>query len=548
MVKSRKAWVFAWIFLSNIGLVYSQTSPDKLIDSLNLTEGREERIALSLEIASRIMHTDWDRTIWYLDLAEKEARKTPDEELNLAKVYMGAAKIYHSKDALDIALDYYLKAYEIYNSHDKVLEVAKIENNLAIIYAQGNNPENSLQFFEHVYQNQVNNKDTINQVKVLNNMGTLYLKENVDSSLYYFGKALDILQYIKRKDLDIYVYTNFGRAYGLKGDSTMATMYFQKASSLLDEELDTSLKTFVFQSLAEYHLGNDNLEAAIANGLKGIGLIKEDLYNFTGQRFSQILYHAYLGQEDYPLAARYFQLYDGIRDSLNVEEKAVNLERLRLEQDYKSREKIEELSEDKRKSQLYVVGLLLVIGILILTILLIRYRNSSIKNQLEREILNRKQEDLKQSLDAKNKMLVGKAMTEIHRADIINGISDDLKELKLNSGKRETQEAIDYIQRRLQKNENTQIWKEFEISFEQVHQSFYENLNKQHPNLSPKDRRLCALLSLDLSTKEISQITGQSFKSVENARTRLRKKLEITHERLNISTYLNTFSADSPIE
>lgn len=184
----------------------------------------------------------------------------------------------------------------------------------------------------------------------------------------------------------------------------------------------------------------------------------------------------------------------------------------------------------------------LVAGILALSILLIKYKNRITKNRLEKKLLEAKQQELRQSLDAKNKVLIGKAMTEMNRTDIINGILEDLKHIKLKAVKKETQSAIDFILKRLQRDLNTDIWKEFEVSFEQVHKSFYKNLNKVHPDLTPKDRRLCALLFLDLTSKEISQITGQSYKAVENARTRLRRKLDLTNEKINLSTYLNSLS------
>lgn len=131
-------------------------------------------------------------------------------------------------------------------------------------------------------------------------------------------------------------------------------------------------------------------------------------------------------------------------------------------------------------------------------------------------------------------------MAEIHRTDSINEILTDLKQIKLKTVNKEMQQAIDIVLKRLEKNLNTDIWKEFEISFEQVHKSFFDKLTEDYPSLTPKDRRLCALLYLDLTTKEISQITGQSFKSIENARTRLRKKFDLTNEKVNLSTYLNT--------
>jgi DNA-binding CsgD family transcriptional regulator len=77
-----------------------------------------------------------------------------------------------------------------------------------------------------------------------------------------------------------------------------------------------------------------------------------------------------------------------------------------------------------------------------------------------------------------------------------------------------------------------------------VHKSFFDKLTVDYPSLTPKERRLCALLYLDLTTKEICQITGQSLIAIENARTRLRKKFDLTNEKINLSTYLTTFKPD----
>ena len=56
----------------------------------------------------------------------------------------------------------------------------------------------------------------------------------------------------------------------------------------------------------------------------------------------------------------------------------------------------------------------------------------------------------------------------------------------------------------------------------------YENLNEEYPTITMKEMRLCALLRLGLSTKEIADITFKEVRSVESARNRLRKKLQIS--------------------
>lgn len=524
--------------------IYSQSTTKELIDSLNTIDKHEKKVELCQKIALKLQNSDWERAVKYIELAENEAKKTAKPDEALAEVYITSGKIYGSKDVLDISLQYYLKAYDIYKEKNNREEAAKLENNLAILYAKTNNQEKALKFFMHVYKYQKAKKDEGELVKILNNIGTIYLQKNPDSSLHYYRKAYSITNKLKDNKLTIYIYTNLARVYFLKKDKARAISYFEKAFTLVDSISDNPLKSFVYESFTEYSLKENNIDNTIEYGKKALGFNKEKLYGFSSMRLNKMLYEAYLKKKDYKNAVYYFEQYNKISDSINIEQKAVNLERIRLEEDYKVKNKIRTLEEEKTRFRYYVAGLILVVGILILIILLIKYRNKNIKNQLEREKLKRKEQELKQSLEAKNMVLVGKAMSEIQRTDNINEILTDLKMIRLKTANKELQQAIDIVLKRLEKDLNTDIWKEFEISFEQVHKSFFDKLTIDYPTLTPKERRLCALLYLDLTTKEISQITGQSFKSIENARTRLRKKFDLTNEKVNLSTYLNSFKND----
>ncbi|HEY3370853.1 MAG TPA: PAS domain S-box protein [Prolixibacteraceae bacterium] len=88
--------------------------------------------------------------------------------------------------------------------------------------------------------------------------------------------------------------------------------------------------------------------------------------------------------------------------------------------------------------------------------------------------------------------------------------------------------------KRLSYNSN---WEEFEILFEKVHSSFYEKLNTQYPKLTANERKICAFLKLNMSNKDIAQITFQSEDALKKARLRLRQKLEIERE-TNLTAFL----------
>lgn len=76
------------------------------------------------------------------------------------------------------------------------------------------------------------------------------------------------------------------------------------------------------------------------------------------------------------------------------------------------------------------------------------------------------------------------------------------------------------------KNED-EYWSLFEENFDLIHQKFFRHLREQYPNLTSTDLKFCALLRLNLSTKDIARFTGLTIRGVEGARFRLRKKLNI---------------------
>jgi len=139
--------------------------------------------------------------------------------------------------------------------------------------------------------------------------------------------------------------------------------------------------------------------------------------------------------------------------------------------------------------------------------------------------------DLKQTRDAlqselefKKKLMTENALFITRRTELGNAIIDELKQIN-----KETQNTYrDSIFGAISKLKNLiqgQEWKEFELRFESEHTRFREILIKLHPDLTPNEVKLCTFLRLDMSSKEISEITNQSVRALETARSRMRKKL-----------------------
>jgi len=410
---------------------------------------------------------------------------------------------------------------------------------LAIIYARLNNKEKALYYFNNIADYWEVEKDSLSLAKTYNNIGTLYLNNDIDSSLIYYNKAFAIAEKLKDDDLYSYVYTNLGRGNLLKGNPDIAIKNFKKAIEISKLDGVESDNAWIYYSIAEYYLQEQKPDSAIIYADKSLNLLKNVSYSFGKLEAIQLMYKSHLLKNDFEKASSYFEDFNAIRDSLNIEEKAVNVEKLKLAQEYKTKEQIRVLKESKQQFKYLIIGLSLVSGLLVLALLLIRSRNKLVNARLEKDLVEAKQKELNSHLELKNKELIAKAMMEIHRTEIIEEILKDLKHIKLKAVKKETQQAIDYILKRLVRDTNSNIWDEFETRFEQVYESFYKTLNEKHPDLTSRDKKLCALLKLNLTSKEIAQLTGQTFKSVENARTRLRKKLNLTNTKIDLITYLS---------
>ncbi len=93
---------------------------------------------------------------------------------------------------------------------------------------------------------------------------------------------------------------------------------------------------------------------------------------------------------------------------------------------------------------------------------------------------------------------------------------------------------IDLIQSQI----NNKNWDRFETFYKHANNNFIQTLTSNHPDLSPSEKRLCMLLKMNLSTKEISDITLQNCKAIEMARHRLRKKFGLNRE-TNLQHYLS---------
>lgn len=163
-------------------------------------------------------------------------------------------------------------------------------------------------------------------------------------------------------------------------------------------------------------------------------------------------------------------------------------------------------------------------------------REQELMLQKERETL------LNMEIEHKNRELVSRAISitrqQEHLLSLINDLENIHQAIQTN-GSDKIGLLEDQI-RNLRNNHNSGNWEDFKTYFENVYSDFYTNLHQVYPNLTPNENKLCALLKLNLNTKEIAVLTSREVRSIESARIRLRKKLGLSLE-TNLTTFLSQF-------
>jgi CheY-like chemotaxis protein/DNA-binding CsgD family transcriptional regulator len=132
-------------------------------------------------------------------------------------------------------------------------------------------------------------------------------------------------------------------------------------------------------------------------------------------------------------------------------------------------------------------------------------------------------------MENKKRELVSSALRLIQVNELNNQLIAELGSLNAYTNK-EGSEKIRNIVRQYSSKTGEGFWKDFEARFEHVYEVFYKRLMDMFPELTPGERKLCALLRLNVSSKDIAIVTSQNPQSVDMARYRLRKKLNLNPE------------------
>jgi DNA-binding CsgD family transcriptional regulator len=148
----------------------------------------------------------------------------------------------------------------------------------------------------------------------------------------------------------------------------------------------------------------------------------------------------------------------------------------------------------------------------------------------EQEIIRLKNEQLEMDIQHKSQELANSAIMLGRKNEVLIEIKEDLSKIfekannavELSTLKRMLLQANNKIDENIREDDS---FHKFEENFDLVHNNFIRRLSSDYPALTMTERKMCAYIKMQLSSKEIAPLLNISTRGTETLRYRLRKKL-----------------------
>ena len=485
---------------------------------------------------------------------EQKTDLSKDEIKSLILFYIPLGACHDDLGLSNRAMYYYLKALSLSEKYKFEDQSAVIYNNIGSIYFKKNDLDKALTFLEKALAINKKNNNKQELFYNYNNLGGIYITRNMeDRALDYALEAIQLLD----KQTDAYLYyfmqTNIAGLYLMKNEYALTmsylrnTMIHQQKYGFHSDLIQTyNLLSETFDKMGRKDSAFIYLEKALSESQT---LPNRQIESTLQRKMAK--FHSTNG--NYQKAYEALETAAIIGDSISAADnnkKITNMERV-YDAEKKMQENellIKDISLQKATSDRLWIIMAAFAFCLIITIVLLIYHSMNKEKQRktqtilaqqqsslfekEKELQNQKEQELSHIIDQRNRELTSYTLYMIKTNEFISDINEELKQLllELNPRDRQHKSQIQKTQIKLQQQSSTNNWDEFRYYFEQVHPSFYKNLEQSYPDLTMKEKRLCAFLRLGLSSKEIAAITFKEVRSVESARNRLRRKLNINLE------------------
>ncbi|WP_316793057.1 tetratricopeptide repeat protein [Pedobacter frigoris] len=515
---------FLWIILP--GICYARNIDKSTIDSLieknpnaafvkikqalnrALKQNDQKAAAICYEYLAGLFYHQaaYPQAVAYYYKADRIFRRTNDQQ-NLARNLNNTGEAYYYSKQYNISLIKFQEALSLYKQLSDQKGIADSYGLIGQTYEKSGKYTDAMKYQQLALSKYKTLKDQSGIAKIYENLGSIYEdRPLMDSALFYYTRALE-LNKLNRNDLaQIEIINNIGDVYRKTGRYQQALVYTKRA-----EQMSLSMNDLY------------QLSSAYRDLSKNYDLMKR-----------------------YDSAYHYSELGRGISLKIYTEDNNKQLALLQtLFEVQQKDDAISQFENEKKANQLIIIAGVLITALLvslaasIISRQRLKLRNEQKLNEQNKELHEIQKYNIEAELELKSKELTSNTLHVIQSNQFLDELKTELSDM-IRDDKRDQKKRLQQIVSKINQSINhDRHWTEFSAMFEQIHQTFFDNLKKHSDDLTANDFRLVALIKMNLSSKDMALLFGISQDSLRVSRYRLRKKLNIPQGE-NLSTFIQT--------
>ena len=502
------------------------------------------------------------------DQAEKSGKKAVliAKEYNDTIAYIDAlsnlSNAYYNSGDLFKSVEIDFELAKIHEKCDDSLNLCISTLNIAKTYADLEDYDKAISTYKNALQIAIDIRDSISIADVYNDLGTVYFHlSQHNKAEKYLISAIEILDQIGDSIQTAISLLNYGDLLIHRGDFDQGFKRLNHSLEIITKINDHYLLTNVYTSIgnAYWDLGKYDLSEEYHKKALQQSIISNNIHH--RKKILKSLYFMYEQAGNYNIAFYYIKEYYTLKDSLENIEIVNQLNQLQTEYDtYKSKQEILRLNNEKELSQsqqnlLIAIIFIIIIIFFVITVVILIKRKKDKEVHHQKELYHRKEkelakseleksrikeEELNKSIRYKSKQISTHALHMMQKNKILGDISNELKTLYGSIVKEENQKFQNIIRQINNSLRLDKDWDVFKLYFEEINKDFYTKLYNVNPNLTTNDHRLCALIKLNMSSKEMASVLNVAPNSIKSSRYRLKKKLGLDAD-ADLEEYIRNF-------
>lgn len=447
-----------------------------------------------------------------------------------------------------------------YNKRRDPLYTSKFLNSMGTAFSTSGKYEQAVEYYRRAFvmTKRVENESDRNfQLFIIQgNLGGVFAyKSDFDSAQLYLMEAQKLAIVMQDKKREVVALHLFGFLNIEAGKPQLAIGYYEEAYKLAVENRMDYIIPFIKLNIANYYIQVKDYERALGATMEALSLAKESKLKKVESSILKTLSTIYKDKKDFERAFYYLEQSNNLKDSIfslqnegQVMKQKQNFDIYQVEVEKEILNKNLEISDGKR----IITNLIALFVIIVFVGIFIWFSYQLyLQHKINRQICQQHDDDVR-ALKDENRAFEGEIVKkdkDISRYTLLMTKMNEtgfimLSKLKIlrsylparSMGYGVIKEIEDIIYG-FKFDENNEL-DDLHRHFDNVSSEFYYKLECRYPDLTSGEKKMCALMSLGLSTKELLSITGKTQSAIDNIKLRIRRKMNIDSS-VNLSNFLS---------